>query len=480
MTSPRSAISPPSPPSAPSTPAPGLRLAQVAIALWLVSLVLPGFLVDTRSQPLLGFHVLLMGLPFGWMVLGFAVYANLFFARAAYLMLQGRQLGVSVVAMLGLAATLPFFRGVMRDEGSGTLLPVASWGWGTALWLVALLLLAAAAALRAERLSTAGVRALLGSTLVALLLLGGLQGLQWSRANAQERSLYLSGGLAFTLAPRCGLPVTQVDRSLLPAGSAVVLDIDPELAKPSGPRPWLSLPEVLRSATPGQAWVTMEPPEPGYIGVRLRLPAAPERPVVQARATPDGAVLSLQAGAGGPVLYEQPLRILKTLSGQTTYCPLPSGPGPEGALKISPDTELLKALGPPLAHVRARLQDEVARTPCNLGTQDVDGIAGLREWDGREVILQESVRTRAGFCSASYIALVYLSQPTAGNDTDLSPAVQVFDRRTLRPLAVFNDRRTCMQARCPEAAAGTAQGVRIGDADVVVETRVGEAMAKRY
>jgi hypothetical protein len=441
MTSHRSATSSPSPPSAASTPAPGLRLAQVAIGLWVVSLALPGFLVDTRSQPLIGWHVLLMGLPFGWMVLGFAAYANLFFARAAYLMLQGRAPGASVLAMLGLAATLPLFRGVMRDEGSGTILPVASWGWGAALWLVALLLLAAAAAQRAGRLSTAGVRALLGTTLAALILLGGLQALQWSRANVQERNLYLSGGLAFTLAPRCGVPVTRVDRSLLPAGSGIVLDIDPELAKPSGPRPALGLPELLRSATPGQVWVTMEPPAPGYIGVRQRLPAGPERPVVQARATPDGAVLRLLAGANGPVLYEQPLRMIKTLSGQTTYCPLPSGPGPEGALKISPATELLKALGPPPVNARARLQDEVALTPCNVGTQDLDGIEGLRQWDGREVILQESVRTRAGFCSASYIALVYLSQPTAGNDSDLSPAVQVFDRRTLQPLAMFNDRR---------------------------------------
>lgn len=479
MTSPRSAATPPSSPAAPSLAAPGLRLAQAAIALWLVSLVLPGFQVDTRNQALFGFHVLLLGLPFGWMVLGFAVYANLFFLRAAYLMLQGRQPGASVVAMLGLAATLPFFRGVIRDEGSGTILPVASWGWGAALWLVALLLLAAAAALRAERVSARGIRAMLGSVLVALLMLAGLQGLQWSRANAQERSLYLSGGLAFTLAPRCGLPVTPVDAALLPPGSAVVLEADAELLELAGSRPWLSLPEPLRSATPGHAWVTMEAPEPGYIGVRLRVPASPERPVVQAKATPDGAVLRLRASAGGPVLYEQPLRILKTLSGLTTYCPMPSGPGPEGALKLSPDTQLLKALGQSSTSPRAVLKDEVARTPCNLGTQDLDGIQGLREWDGREVILQESVRTRAGFCSESYMALVYLSHPTAADEKDLSPAVQVFDRRTLRPLAIFNDRRSCRQARCPEAAPGTAQGVRIGDATVVVETRVGEVPATR-
>lgn len=480
MTQPRAAATPFTPSSAPSGPAAGLRLAQAAIALWLVSLVLPGFVVDTRSEAMPGIYVLMLGLPFGWMVLGFAAYANLFFFRAAYLMLKGRQPGASVVAMLGLAATLPLFRGVMRDEGSGAILPVASWGWGAVLWLVALLLLAAAAALRADRLGTRGLRALLAALLVILVALGTLHGLQWSRANVQERSLYLSPGLAFTFAPRCGLPVTLVDGPLLPPGSAVVLDIDPELAKPSGTRPWLTLPPELRSATPGHAWVTLQSPDPGQIGVKLRLPTGPERPVVQAKATPSGAVLRLLASANGPVLYDQPLRILTTLSGQTTYCPLPSGPGPEGALQISPDTQLLKALGQSPTLARARLKNETARTPCNLGTQDLDGIEGLREWDGRQAILQESVRTRAGFCSESYIALVYLSHPTAGNDKDFSPAVQVYDRRTLQPLAGFNDRRICKQARCPEAAPGTAQGVRIGDAELVVETLVGEVAAKRY
>lgn len=447
--------------------------------LWGISLALPGFLPDTHGHALPGVYVLLLGLPFGWMVMGFAAYANLFFLRAAWLMLRGRQPRASIVAMLVLAATVPLFRGVMRDEGSGAILPTASWGWGAVLWGAALVLLATAAAVHAGRIRACGLRLLAGAGLVLLAALFGLHAWQWSRANLQERSLYLSPGLAFTLAPRCGVGLVPVSAPLLPPGSAVVLDIDPELAKPTGRRPELVLPMRLRQVRPGDAWRVLEDDPSMALTVQQRVPLGPEVPVVQARATADGAVLRLLASAQGRVLYEQPLRRLTTLSGRSVYCPMLTSPGHDGALRQGPDTELLKAIGTPRGSAPARLKEEVASMPCPVGTQDLDGIEGLREWDGRQVLLPASIRSRASFCSESYIALAYLGQQTTAPDRELSPVVTVFDRHSLRLLAWFNDRQTCRQGRCPEAPPGTATGVRIGDRQSAVITRSGEFVAQR-
>ena len=109
--------------------------------MWCVSLLLPGFRVETQAASVPGIYVLLLGLAFGWMVMGFAVYANLFFLRAAWVMHTGRLPEGSVVLVLLLAATLPLFRGPLRDEGSSAIAPVSSWGWGAVLWVIALLLI---------------------------------------------------------------------------------------------------------------------------------------------------------------------------------------------------------------------------------------------------------------------------------------------------------------------------------------------------
>ena len=109
-------------------------LAAASIA-WLASLALTGFVVEPATEPWFGARVLTYGLLFGWLCHGWAVYANLFFLLAAARLFAGRVPVASTVIMLAFVATLPLFKGVPRDEGSGTILPLVSWGLGTFLWL---------------------------------------------------------------------------------------------------------------------------------------------------------------------------------------------------------------------------------------------------------------------------------------------------------------------------------------------------------
>ncbi|MES2937140.1 MAG: hypothetical protein V4864_05640 [Pseudomonadota bacterium] len=451
-----------------------------ALACWGLSLLLPGFMVDTRAAPWFGGAILLMGLLFGWMVQGWAVYANLFFAVAAIALMRGRTPRLSIIAMLALAATLPLYRGVIQDEGSGTILPVASWGWGALLWLASLVLLATATALRRGLLSPAGARNVafsLGACLFAAVV---LHVYQRSFANDQERAVYLSPSMIFTKASFCGVALTPVAAPVVPPGTIVRLDVDPQLREP-GSSPYLWLPKLSNDQQGGFSWVSWQDLSVSSVHVKVQMDAAPGGPQVEARKTADGAVVRVLAAPGGRILYEQRLRATTGVNGHRIYCPMSTQFGFKG-LQIGYDTQLLRALGEGSQASRREIsRDEVARTPCDPGAQDLDGVQGLQLWDGRKVILQpESIRTRKGFCSDSYVVLVYVSDHSAAGVPDMSPVAQVFDRRTLRPLAVFNDRRVCPHPRCAEAPRDLATGVRIADMRLVVESGAGDLAATRY
>ncbi|MFB9242403.1 hypothetical protein IV454_16170 [Massilia antarctica] len=456
------------------------RLTYAACALWLVSLALPGFMVDSRAEPLFGGMILLLGPLFGWAVGGWAVYANIFFLVAAVALFLGRRPRGSVLTMLALAATLPLFEGVIRDEGSGTILPVVGWGWGAVLWIFSLIVLTTAAATRTQLLSLLGASVVLGLLLVSLVATAGFHLNQRSAANSQERSLYLSGGMAFTRVPPCDLPLTSVDAPLLPSNAIVALDVDPELVNAAGSTPYLWLPKLPNYQNSDSAWVTFSDPVVSSGEVMVRVAISPDRPVLQARKTQQGAVLRLLSRPSGPVLYEQKLKVTSTLGGTRLYCPMSTRSFT--GLRVGYDTNVLRAVGQEEygAPRREKLVEEDARIPCNLSAEDKDGTEGLRDWDGRQVILQpESVRSRPGFCSDTYIVLTYISDHSAGGLKDLSPIAQVFDRKTLRPLAAFNDRRVCPTVHCEEAPRVTARGVRVSDAQIIIETTSGDLVATR-
>lgn len=112
---------------------PSLVLAS-AVA-WLISLLLPGFSLGPDRDIWLGGQILFAGLLFGWGFGGWAVYANIFFVIAVVRLLMGKVPMKSALGAVLLAATVPLFKGVPRDEGTGIMLTVQSWGAGAALWL---------------------------------------------------------------------------------------------------------------------------------------------------------------------------------------------------------------------------------------------------------------------------------------------------------------------------------------------------------
>jgi len=454
-------------------------LSRAACAGWLLSLALPAFMVNPNDQPLLGLQVLLIGLLFGWYVGGWAAYANIFFAVAVILLLSGRRARYTIVAMLALAATIPFFRGAIIEEGSGTLEPVVSWGWGAVLWVLSLVLLGIAAGFRGGLFLPAGAKRLSGLLLACLALVGAPGIYQRLMANEQERASTLAPGMAFTMEAPCGVALTTADAPRLPPGTVVTLDIDPALVKP-GAEPVLTLPTLFHYQEGAVAWITHHDPAAPGSDVKLRIAATPLPAVLQARKTPEGAVLRLLRQRAGPVLYEQRLKATTSIGGRARYCPLPAGSG-KNAAKLGYDIELLRAAGQaPASPSPAKLADEIGRIPCSLGEDDEDGVAGLRSWDGRQVILQPaSIRTRPGFCSASYIVLTYVSEHSASGPSDLSPVGMVYDRKTLRPLASFNDGRVCRSGRCPEAPRDLVTGFRLSGKELVLETAAGDLVAQR-
>lgn len=455
-------------------------LVVAAIVLWLVSLALPGFIVESRTESWHGWQILLLGLPFGWMVFGFAVYANLFFVPIAIQLLQGKSTRVSVVFMVILAATLPFFRGVVQDEGSGAVLPVVSWGWGAVLWIAAIVLLAAAAAVRAGFISRASVRP------VTVVLAGSFVGLvvlhiyQWASANEQERELYIPLGVAFTKAEFCGVSFNWPAGPLLASDSLVELDIDPEL-RSSGA--YIILPTLQRYREGAFDWTRYGSSPGGGADVSVRSPAHGEVPTLQVKKTAEGAVIRLLEKDSAKVLYEQRLRARPRKDGYVIFCPY-SRSAWQG-LARGYDTAVARALGQEGKWAREAprpsLLPESALETCDIGSVDIDGIKGLRAWDGREIILgNELHRTYRGFCSENYIALANLISVPASVE-DLRAEVVVYDRKTLAPLAMFYG-PSCpidMHHLCKTGPRETITGVRIADDVAVVVTTSGELFGKR-
>lgn len=146
---------------------------------------------------------------------------------------------------------------------------------------------------------------------------------------------------------------------------------------------------------------------------------------------------------------------------------------------------ILRAVGQAATDMYSRevLRNETARESCNLGTTPIDGTQGIEallSWDGRVVNLQpESIRNRIGFCSDSYIGLLYVFENSTAAVAGLSPVVVLYDRKTLRPVANFNDGLPCASMRCEEAPKHILMGFRIEGDSAIIETTRGELVSKR-
>lgn len=455
------------------------NLRRAALAAWCISLALPGFIVATRTESYTsGLEILVTGTLFGWMVNGWAVYANFFFLAAAIYLSSNKTPVKSVVFMLFLAATLPLFRGVIQDEGSGTILPVVSWGWGAILWLLSLVLLAMAAAVHGGVLHRLHVKLLglaIGVTVIAL----GIVHIQQTRnANLQEKDMFLSKGMAFTNAEFCGVPFVWPTEALVPPGELIKLDVEPKYLNSNKSTPFFWQPTFARYEDAGFDWVSYPHINQIYTGITVRTPAKPKKFVLQLQSTEEGAVIKLRNEQTNATVYEQRLRIRRGTFNYPKFCP-----EARGALGYS--NAILRAVGqdPTDRYPKEILRNETARVPCNLGTTPIDGTKGretLLTWDGRVVNLQpESIRNRIGFCSDSYIGLLYVFENSASSTAGLSPVVMLYDRNSLRPIANFNDGLTCSGMRCGEAPKDILLGFRIEGDSAIVETTQGELISKR-
>ena len=439
---------------------PAQRLAYAAIGCWLLSLVLPGFMVGD-SAVWLGFGILIAGLIGGWAVMGWAVYANLLFFLVLIFVMMNKPARKSIFCMLLLVATLPFFHGIPSGIGIGS---VTAWGWGALVWLTALFLAIAASGLQEGWFTMRQIRRSL-AWLYALV--ASLHIYQWTQANIQEREMYLlNGAMVFTVVPFCGVSLTWPERQLIEADEFPELDIDTSLND-------IRLPDFERWRSDGFAWVKHT--FPWKIKVRYSVPPSPPSLSFQTKATEHGAVIRLVQNVTGQVLYEQELRRLpqRGNSYHHEYCP---GPGLTPKHK-GYQRAILRALGQQTSELaaaapRAQLQTEIAFEPCDIGEQDIDGIKGLRMWDGRQVILGLNSRAR-GFCSKTYIATAAVRKDHAG----LMGSAQVFDRRTLQPLAIFVD-RVCDKP-CTEAERDIITGIQIADENVTIKTIQGDAQSRR-
>jgi len=468
----------------PSATRTALFLAKAAAVLWFASLFLPAFVVESRTEAIFGATVLLMGLLFGWAVNGTAAYANLLLPYVLIRLHQGKPASVAVSLMLLLGLSVFFFVGVPRDEGTGIVLPVVSWGWGAILWGSSLLLAGAASGIYLRWYGRTGALRIVACLGIMLASVGVIHLIHSHTANTQEREIYLSRGMAFTVSQFCGIDFVWPESPLVAPGETVALDIDESLKGTRSGSPYLLLPKLVNVQDDGYHWRTYHY---GHTSIQVRRRASESRYVLQARRASDfkSAVIRILDRANGQTLYEQPLRSVPVprlrSSSYSQYCPFATQHW--SGLTRGYDTAVLRALDqqPLQRQMDETLHPEEARLTCNLGEVDIDGVKGLREWDGRQVILNQGLASRAGFCSTHYIGLVHLS--TAGEDAqdDLRPVVHLFERKTLKPIAVFNDRRPCpLRKRCDVIPNSITKGFRVeSSGKVTVDTTHGTVTATR-
>jgi hypothetical protein len=453
-------------------------LASASIALWFASLFMVSFLTLELDGTYLGLFTLAFGTLFGWMVAGFAVYANPFFLYAACKLRCGGLPKRAVLVMVVLALSLPFFKGVLWNEGPGTIRPVVSWGWGAVCWILAIYVVTVAAALRGGVIGRRGTFVAMFIALGVLLGLCALHLQQASQANLQERAKKISPFMAFTVEPLCGIQVAWPDSPVVPEGAYVRVEHDPELLRGSAVGLYFAIPSLLRYELDGIDFTRHTSAKEPHLSLAVRSPASSKRYVLSSRTTAQGALIRiLDEQEGGRVLYEQEMKV-SWEAGKRSVCPGLKGPfGIEDALA--------RALGQetPAQFPSADLVDSVARERCDLSfgnTQEPGGRQTPGRWDGKEVELwPESIRSRPGFCSERYAGLVYVSSnPDASKG--LGSNLLVFDRQTLQPIAAFNDATPCAKgARCKDVSHAQATGFRIEKGQATVETTAGDLVVQK-
>jgi hypothetical protein len=218
-------------------------LSFVALALWVMSLALIGFVLYAEQEQLRGIEILATG----WLsplAVNFAWYANPLFLWSIYCLLRGRPaLGPTVLAVLLSLDTLRFSRYPL-DEGGGATL-VYGYGWGAVLWLAALGVLASATGTHQieKRLAAGSGKGSgewlrpTGFGLCLLVLVAAAYLAAHDRRHANTAELERLSGLAFKRYPVCGAEDPVVAQPLMNFAGTLEVTL-PEASRLSGASPF--------------------------------------------------------------------------------------------------------------------------------------------------------------------------------------------------------------------------------------------------
>jgi hypothetical protein len=449
------------------------KLLRIAGVLWLVSLLAPVFMVYDGGNfgsevTYWGAGVLLFGPLFGWASGGWAAYANVLFLWLLVRDDQGEGEALVALAMLALLMTLPAFRGTPGGPTWGEH-AVASWGWGAIVWAAAICTMAFSRLLRYGWLSLQ----VTGALLVAL----GLSGLcavgyglyQRAVAGNLERQLFLPWTAAFTVEPLCRVDVTTVSQPLVAPQQGVRLELDPALGGTEQWVPDIGLPALRRLQVGQSAWQSRALPL-GWAGHSMLVSEVPPQDsmVLAVRRTDEGARIQISNPAG-QVVYQQ--RLVRQASGHG-YCPAQRALALGTRSGVAPQLELALRQAEPASWLGREFMDEMLLPVCPLGElRQMDGFS-VRNWDGRNVVLDDSAsRKDLGFCSASYAALV--SVQLATSPPGLIYSVAVFERTQLQPIRRVVSRRACSEADCVAKALASLSGVRVNGATISLKSPEG-------
>lgn len=426
-----------------------------SVVMWGVSLALPGFYTGSGEEDVFyGWAILLTGFVFGWMAPGgLAVYANLFFIYVLSLSAVKKSAPKSTISMLLLAAFAFLFYAVSTARGSPDY--VIGWGWGAVLWGLSLV----SAAFANMAAGSWGVshygekylrRGYFGVITLCILAVLGVRAWQWSHANLQDRSLLLNAGTAFTVVKLCPEPFVVPKSSLIPPGERVSVLIDDGVGR--NPDFWLpELPGVNQMN--GMAWVTYQPPAASSIwpvGFKVQVPVVKTRYLLTVKPSSAGSVLRFTDTASSSVLYEQPLRKLKSKgnSGNYYYCPRLSTSSKNERHVPSVHSAILSLFKEKqpgvftLPQTKALLEEDlVENCPVHYPANQQPRLGDWVDWDSRKVMLTDLMPV-SGLCSKTYAAIpvVYVQKINKISDHLIVPRVDVwvFNRKNLLPLYKFS------------------------------------------
>lgn len=316
------------------------RIAVAAALLWLVSLMLPGYLTEADTDGHSGLKILLAGIPFGWITTGYAVYANVFFLLAVPQLWVGRIPWFSAVMMIGFAASIVLFRG---HQGLGTgMSHLTSWGWGAFVWLSAI-----ACAASAVFVLIGGPARFVGAVILCappavLAYIAPDYITNYRNANVQERASTHSISMLYPLVEICGAQLTWPVEAIVRPDEAISLDLPPRLTNFDYDHALLYLPDLVPYEHDGFRW-TRDKSASSRKDL-AKSPATGTRFTLKARGLDGGALLELVENATGKTVYSQSFRPYReVIHNNLILCPH-SG-GFIGSTLPTPHTAIATALG---------------------------------------------------------------------------------------------------------------------------------------